>query len=223
MNPREALFSISQRVLVDKPSSAEVTCFLNNILPGPREQQLKNHRIEQFVLTALKPIRDEYIKQGLSASRVKLSAAMILQGNGLVLKDMADKALRDGQIPFFRFFFDLRYGLRTTMMILLLAEGEISGETQADIAETVSTTGEIFSTPASEQAQRFLMYQREAKKDADLLKQDPSGFTLIDDYLKDLGKETHAPLSEEYVQAGARLAADLYKSVYQISSKLTGA
>lgn len=106
-------------------------------------------------------------------------------------------------------------------MILLLAEGEISGEAQANIAETVSTVGEIFSTPTSEQAQRFLMYQKEAKKDADLLKQDPSGFTLIDDYLKDLAEETLTPLSEEYVMAGAKLAADLYKSVYQISRKLT--
>lgn len=115
MNTREALFSISQRVLVGKPSSAEVTRFLNNILPGPREQQLKNHRIEQFVLTALEPIRNEYSKQGLCASKVRLSAAMILQGNGLVLKDMVDKALGDGQIPFFRFYFDLHFGLRTTI------------------------------------------------------------------------------------------------------------
>src|SRR3989338_8687039 len=151
MNPKEALISISEREGVGKPSKSEVARFINIVFPKPRQAQLAYHRNEEFILAALKPLKDAYDERGESASRVKLSATMVLQGNGTELRNFADKAERDSS----------------------------------------------------------------------LLKQDPSGFMLIDDYLTDLRKETFSLLSEEYVMTGANLAADLYKSVYQISTNLT--
>ena len=221
MNPKEALISISQREGVGKPSKSEVARFINIVFPKPRQAQLAYHRNEEFILAALKPLKDAYDERGESASRVKLAATMVLQGNGTELRNFADKALRERQIPAYRFFFDLYYGLRTTMFTLLLAEREISGEAQSDIANAISTEGKILSMSVSEQVQRSLAYSREAERDSSLLKQDPSGFMLIDDYLTDLQKETFSLLSEEYVMTGANLAADLYKSVYQISTNLT--
>ena len=80
------------------------------------------------------------------------------------------------------------------MFTLLLAEREISGEAQSDIANAISTEGKILSMSVSEQVQRSLAYSREAERDSSLLKQDPSGFMLIDDYLTDLQKETFSLL-----------------------------
>jgi len=172
------------------------------------------------VLGSLRQIREFYKSNGKSLSRATLCAALVREMRQS-WGEQVQVALYIGDAATYRFLFDIDMGLAGTVSRVILAEEEIAGKTQDLISEGVATIGELANVPISKQSEEFLAISQETKTGADLLIEDPSGFSLVDAYIEELEarEETLAP-EKAYMVAGAKHAAALYKLAYAISAKL---
>jgi len=218
MGAKETLFLIAQRESVGKASPAETSRFMNDELALLRKKLIGDYADERYVTYLLETIKTQN-ESGISASRLSLSASAVLV-SAIRLQEFAKQSFDSKLIPGYRFLFDFYIGMRHTLNALLLADNESRAETQ--IVDVVSSAADVLTTTIPEQADAYLSVKERVKQDAALLKEDPSGSSLLDNHLQRVnsGEFLWESQSKDYVLAGATLAAELYRSVYKISAKL---
>jgi len=219
MEAKHTLLLIAQREIAGKASPAETSRFMDTELPLLRRKLVEDYSDEEYVTYLLDTIKTQKEESGVSASRLALSASAVLT-SAIQLQEFAKQSFEGKLIPGYRFLFDVYIGMRHTLNALLLADSESRAETQ--IIDVVSSASDVLSTTIPEQADAYLFVKERVKQDAALLIEDPSGSSLLDSHLRQLesGEFLRESQSKDYVLAGATLAAELYRSVYEISAKL---
>jgi|GEM_PF-3058501 hypothetical protein len=114
-------------------------------------------------------------------------------------------------------FFDAYSGANALNKRLILAEQQFSQKLQPKIEIEMTQTKTELAQQAADQACQDLVCMET------LLAQDPSGFSLVDDYILKLKEDPHAPMLPQgfiaplipgFYTAGAELWGALYKKVY---------
>ena len=218
MEAKHTLFLTAQRESVGKASPAETSRFMDTELPPLRRKLIEDYADEKYVIYLLDTIKAQN-ESGVNASRLGLSASAVLV-SAIRLQEFAKQSFDSKLVPGYRFLFDVYIGMRHTLNALLLADSESRAETL--IVDVVSGAADVLSVTVPEQADAYLSVKERVKQDAALLIEDPSGFSLLDSHLRqiDSGEFLRESQSKDYVLAGAKLAAELYRSVYEISAKL---
>lgn len=123
---------------------------------------------------------------------------------------------------------DVLAGVRAITETIRLAEREIAGKTEDNLS--IYEAGlKQHNFSANEIGWRLNSYRARARKFASLLKEDPSGFTLLETTLQDLESEgyiaklqteipTLRPKFPELMILGAKSAVDTYKRFYHLCS-----
>lgn len=136
-------------------------------------------------------------------------------------------AIDDGFAPGIVFWIDLISGLSSPIGGLLLAESskdEKTDTTWAGIRIYEDSSGKRFSYDQAASARLGLL--AEDKKVESLLKQDPTGFSVVDYYVDTVLKESLVepelkPLCvPEYAIAGGNLAREIYHKIYPLTENL---
>lgn len=122
--------------------------------------------------------------------------------------------------------FDLAAGMGHTLSVIAAAEAEVEGSFGQLAAEVISDLSEITtSVPMEEQSETFIRSQKDTVILASKLKNDPSGFSLINHVVNDLeqnwgqfpGSRFH---HKEVFIAGAKTAQAMYKAIYPLTENL---
>lgn len=94
------------------------------------------------------------------------------------------------------------------------------------LAKEISARGEAVGLPTEEQANLYIALDSYAKTYAEILQQEPSGFTLVDRAAKDVETEGETiqayrvPVVKEFMIEGARAGALMYKKLYPKAQKI---
>jgi hypothetical protein len=208
-----------------KPSSEEVSYYLKEelgILKNILEQKLKKDDIIEE-LSDFK--RAEEKKLSTSVSRVVFCigfVATIIQNN---TNDKMLQSLDVGNLGDFRFLHDIEKGAALTLSSIFDAEVEQSGKGEESRLDSIAEVSSEFNLDMGDETELYLALKRNAINDAGYLARDLSGFSLADELVERLKTGTTTALiydfeSIKYISAGAELARDLYKQLYQISAPL---
>lgn len=196
---------------VGSPSVKEAQIMLNVFSQSIRMPLMNNMaRQEKAILNA-------FIQ-----SEEKTSPVIFCASHALVVEkklfNMAGKAFYNGEKEQFRLFFDTAEGFNI-LAALILAEKELTGTGEEYRLEKMASIDKEFGLSESEAMETYL---RIVKFDTDLLKflqKDNSGTSLVNhlsDTIKSDFKLRSDFISTDYLSAGAELARDLYRKMYQI-------
>lgn len=223
---RQFFALIPSRRGVGRPSFNEVSSMLSVQLPPVR----------YFAIAAVSGDQREVLRQSLAslkahvprfenpnpADAAGLTAWYLYAAVMPGFVEQARTANMTGNIPFFRFCFDFTRGMFLVINDVTSAHGELEGDTMDDKARQYYVEMDAMSgTNLAEQ--RFAREKARALAGANLLREDPSGFALVDSFvmqLKRFGMMEDPSQSKAYVVAGAELTRDLYKGVYDIAKDL---
>lgn len=128
----------------------------------------------------------------------------------------------------FCFHFDFSTGITRAMYVLSSGEMELEGrESSLDeiiVSDLTSAAAEHNvhhqdTIPATQEAEMYMRYEAIAKKSADALRLDPTGFTLSDQYLAAVEANFASagfelPHVPEFVIAGMKFGFETYKATY---------
>ena len=138
-----------------------------------------------------------------------------------------------GEIGTFVFWYDVAEGLAHTMGAISMALGA-ENESTYRILEFISEQKRAYRGAIPKQQQKIAVsrWRAEAARAAQLLHDDPSGFTLIDEAVAEIQAEASGrPLHKdvrfiepfqipEFVIAGAQTAQTVYKTLYPLTENL---
>lgn len=120
-------------------------------------------------------------------------------------------------------WFDIEYGVRETVSRIFVAERAIAEGPDAPITDIVNHSPRD-SVSAVDDAEYYLHLQKIVSEAVALLKEDPSGFLLLDTFVGQLKAGQTRFISPdrtpEFVVAGAELAQRIYKEIYPLSERL---
>ncbi len=223
---RQLLSMMSSRRGVGRPNFNEVTSMLRAQVPPVRD----------FSLAAVSDNQREALKRSLASLKAHVSQpekpnpaesagltawylyATVVPG----FVEQTRRADMTGNLPFFRFCYDFTRGMMHVLNDVISAHGEIEGDTTDDKAKQYYAEMDAMSgTNLAEE--RFARGKTRAQAGSNLLREDPSGFSLVDSsvmQLRRLGVMEDPCQAKAYVIAGAELIKDLYKPVYDIAKDL---
>lgn len=132
----------------------------------------------------------------------------------------------EGGKPTFLFWHDFTQGMSFVSSLVTVAEGDIAGKTDEMIISTLETEDIEGRKYVQTQTEFFLNMRSGVKRWSDLFVEDPSGFTLVDEYINFADEEFGKPQSDrshfipifttpDFFLMGARFARDLYHAAYE--------
>ncbi len=210
---------IECRKLLGQPQTEQVTIAMRNTYLNIRKNFLGptgERGIKSFLLQGKKILEAE---KG-PVSRPFLSA-QLLQKFASNQRDEAVISLTEKRFSRFMFYFDFALSISIVSNMLLLAEDEIRGDKNKSIGLMLDDPDNSHLSQV-EKADLHILLNYQIQNASDLLKQDNSGFKLVDilaQRLKEgiLTEDYHCP---KYISAGAEFGRDSYKHVYNMSSFL---
>lgn len=120
---------------------------------------------------------------------------------------------------------DFHRGILEVVESILAAEDYLSHGDHT-LAKEIGSRGEAVGLPTEEQANVYIALVSYIKTYAEILRQDPSGFTLVDRAAKDLETEGETietyrvPVVREFIIEGANAGALIYKALYPKAQKI---
>ncbi len=202
--------------LVITPKDIEAVTAANNVrldLSEPAEYE--------GTLRALRQTRDE-LRAGLGINPLASEiTATLLKKVAHQKLFLAQQALANEDLVMFIASYDHTVGFGTVMDSVVMAAHEIRGIAEQNTTETLGELGPGISDLNSigTQTSIYLAARREAIIYAALLKNDPSAFTLIDEWIKKAESEK-VDITKEIMLAGAKNAGELYKAAYPLAESL---
>lgn len=170
----------------------------------------------QNVIHAVREERERLSREGQTVSSLRLITDFIDQNWGKTIVQAAQKASARGDKRLFRFFFDTSMGLRNVLRYLINVEEKSKSIPEDYMVKAVAMLGEL-GLSLSDQINTFMMNTRNIDVGVSLLKEDPSGFAVLDSFQKGQARAEPAqlePYSKEYLLYGTGIAIDFYKVVY---------
>lgn len=214
------------RELAGQPSPEEVASYLK-VFVRTRENMMQSIMDKpEEVLGALSELKSALSKEkGKTPSRVRLCGEYLKLLLVSPYHEMSWKALFEDKQSSYRFYYDLYTGAGCLTGKLLEVEAEIAEGAERFVVDYIDETNQVlpYQSPG-EQADEYLALIKDMRQWAEILKNDPSGFSVVDRFIGDLRKTPDKTLSSnharEYVLAGAQFAGVLYKALWQIAGGL---
>lgn len=177
-------------------------------------------------------LRKEVMDTGENPSRPQVCSRYLLQGIVVPLQDTVFDTYREGGPEDFVFWHDVRFGVNYVLSRIVIAESSIRGDADRQAIEGIDSVQRKLGVSASlsRQTEAYLRMTSEATGAELLLRQDPSGFLLIEETLKQLRNprsRTHdqktimESLVPDYILAGAGFAQKAYRQIYPLSDTST--
>lgn len=137
----------------------------------------------------------------------------------------AQEALANGDMPLFRLSYDLAVGINSVLCDVINAHGRLE-EDRSPESRSVNSLFEGIRGNAENASIIDIAVESEKMRNrraVEFLKEDPTGFSMVDDFVTQV--KTNSQFAEPswakgYVVAGAELARDMYKAVYEIAGEL---
>lgn len=172
------------------------------------------------VLNNLRLINELFKQRGFVSSRAAACALYVLLVRKYFLTE-AENGLNENSPRFFRFYYDFAVGFGAVVGKIGDAANKDHDRMDSHIAENVT---DIFGQASTgEEAEKYLRTKADVAKNAELLKEDPTGFLLADHIVANIrqgGDFAKSNVSVEYAVAGAELARDLYRETHRIAAPL---
>lgn len=195
--------------------------FTQNVYPDIKRVLLKT--ITPDAVKKARMLTELFKRVGLQPAKPFACAAYLkddLLESGLEAGEQSAKAGNDQQTIFFH---DLTVAMAyVTGSIFAAYESLISHGDDTSTLETMTAVEEIYGTKFSwaDSAQYYLHLQSFGKRFTEALQEDPTGFSVIDLAIHQLRGLSSQGLSEsagipQYLNAGAELAGEAYKELYQ--------
>lgn len=212
------------RKAAGKPPRQEIVSATENIFPGwmRRFNESYGSGDKSKYLKALNEFKTTYEQdRNSSVQRSVLCASFVLNNLYTQLWNESKEALMKTQVLEFILFYDAATGVRFAMTRILSAQDEIADE--KDDKTSKSDSNVSMGSPAEEYLKRRKKVEIVAS--ADLLREDPSGFLLMDDSVSSIRAKVESGINGddqvgEYFLAGVDAARDLYESIYKIVAPL---
>ncbi|KKR51226.1 MAG: hypothetical protein UT84_C0002G0087 [Candidatus Curtissbacteria bacterium GW2011_GWA1_40_16] len=196
------------------PSKAEVSDFIEKAEVSLDEliQNLPQRRAETIL--ELRELRQLKIQAQQSYSRPSLCVDLLRVSVSVpVIREAVDELEQDHKSNF-SMLFDLSTGLGEPIGAVKAAEEMVRG---TDFAKLIATMGSTQGNHIATQAEIYREAHARISEYADLLKADPSGFTVVDKCLQNLQAQSFTQSNKQIVLVGAKYSAELYKAVYPLS------
>lgn len=183
---------------------------------------------EDLVRSQLDGLRERVRITGESPSRPQLCGRYMLNGMFIPMRDLAFQMYRGGSTEDFMLWHDVGFGVNYVISRIALAEMSVRGNASSQTTEAINEIEErleVAEAP-SVQAQAYMRIMSEAAGVERLLVQDPSGFLLIDESVRQLkypAQRSHyqqvimSSLVADFVIAGTELAQEGYKRLYPLT------
>lgn len=174
---------------------------------------------------SLEPIRSprQLIALFIIKKAVRSTDAMIEQISSEVEMSKLDKAQACDS---FVIASDFNRGIIEVADSVLAAEDYLAHGGHTLLAKKISAIGETVGLPTAEQANSYIVLGSYAKTYAEIVQQDPSGFTLVDRVAQDVETEGEiieaygVPVIREFMIDGAKAGALIYKTLYPKAQKI---
>ncbi|MGE5041781.1 MAG: hypothetical protein ACM3IJ_02665 [Candidatus Levyibacteriota bacterium] len=118
--------------------------------------------------------------------------------------------------------FDFAYGMFYVYSSIPIAEQARNKDLTEEIATVIDRSTEAQGRGMAERVDAYLSALRKTRESAQILEEDPTGFALVDELVKDDGRIMLAPdsatnqiVNRKIFDAGRMAAAELYKATYQ--------
>lgn len=223
----EELSLLKRRERAGIPSEEHISYVVQQNVPSVRSDIIARFRGEPNI-TLLKQLLERYKlgvqkNVGVNLSKPFLCATFLSRSLGDHLTSEARNAFNENDMGKFRFFYDFLTGLKQSLDRPVRAEAELSDVGEEGRLKVVSYEGDRLKIPVEEQAEQYLNMREKDAESLKLLCKDDSGFLLMNDFaerVKTGSWHISAYQAKEYVLAGAELARDLYKELYEIAAPL---
>lgn len=156
-------------------------------------------------------------------SRPHLSATLAVN-RALGFFDAAKDCLKERDYDGFIWFYDYAIGVSSVVAPIIGGEFALRGDTEGRFVSYVEAVGDAYDYDVSSKAEAYVYGMKTFDAAKQLLIEDPSGFTLVDESVKQVcGEGSRLPSHEssllvgtnmQIVRAGAVFGAKLYKEVY---------
>lgn len=223
-----------RRSLNIAPTPRAIDEILRTIIqPFAREtQEIIND--DKFVSSVVTDAKEKFYREADKVSETRPSDVYIAFGFVYdvfqrILEDKILYASQSRDTQNFVTWYDVAHGSIETSRRPLEAELVVSQSPDSFVIARIRSTAELIEklgkqvSPAIE-ADVYLALVADMQEMEELLKRDPSGFTVLDDYIKQLKENPNRPgfprrfapppVVPEFFIAGAELAAMVYKAAY---------
>lgn len=216
---------IAMRERAGNPSSFEITTCLSTIATRLREDT--THRIvsnKGAILEYLAETKQHAEQSGHGLSRPMLTVNFLNDAMLPLCMSLAKRSLLEGSMPAFRFAVDFAVGIAGILGRVKVSEFDIAGDADNIAVRLLSEKTRALkqNKSISDETDQYLALRSEMNKVGKQLIEDPTGFRLVDSHVVKLESDARIDTRQarEYVLAGAKLARDLYKELYQMTKDL---
>lgn len=224
--PKEVFQYMSERQTVGKPQGEEITRYLQ-VFSRLRHDDLGVLSNNRDAVSEELSVFKDYLQaqEGVTPSRLFLCADYVRVAIFEKYIKFADTFLQEGDIPSFRFFFDTGFGISNVCGRLMAGELGVGGEADEFITRYISEESEVIDPkdPIGSAVEEYVTVTGDVSKTSRFLREDPTGFSALDTFIAELKKGSgiqESVQAEEYILAGAELARDIYKELYEIAYSL---
>lgn len=178
----------------------------------------------ELVVQRLAPIKQRQQKSRpyLSAFHANLEKEVLLT--------LAEDQLKAGNARGFIAYYDVAYGVYAATAGIAAVESGMTTNLEARIASASESLGSVLGRDVSEKAEAYMKGLEKLKVMTQILIEDASGFTLVDEMVKSAsGESSRIPLGASsfkidtnplFVKVGLNYGANLYKVVYRAIAPL---
>jgi hypothetical protein len=215
------------RAHVGAPTEKESGQFLQKIIPElqiPPEMLNLNDK-ELLVSLRRMKLKDEL--DDVENSLPKLCGKFVSKVVSEPVLDVAIMSYRKVDPVNFRFYFDFFKGINNIACSVMMGEDErTKGLGEKEALATIASLEEEdgYQTPEADSMENYRLLRELGQKCLSSLIKDPTGFSLVDERVRELRIETRAGMLGEqyskYMMAGANFARNLYKRLYKLGESL---
>ena len=215
-----------------QPSRADVDMVMREYYPSVRRTMDAPSTTPQEFVDMLRTIKQNWIKtNGTPPSRPLLTSLPISE-RVKWLMEVSDNAIKQDERLLYIFCYDAALGIDLTTHMIGFAENTIKQDTdivlgpESEVDEFLSSKNIGINVSVGKQVNAHLSLINDLADAATLLKEDPTGYLLVEEAAKRARKQSnrfryppalpsgHVP---KFIAAGADLAEQAYKKIYKLT------
>lgn len=212
------------REAIGKPSVDEINEMMTREYPKVVKNAYDCVSNQQQLLAFSLRLKSEISQRnGVAPSRRSLCVGVLRYKISDNLKRSFTDALMRNDIPSFRFYFDMDEGFKGLLGFILTTEKLTREDIETVVQKEIASISQDPEAPEASEEERYMAVKDYIEGNVKLLSEDPTGFLLLDTLFTRMKQNKSLFPSDEtpeYSLAGAKLAVDLYKWVYEATGSL---
>ena len=215
-----------------QPSRADVNMVMSEYYPSVRRTMDAPRTNPHGFVEMLKTIKQNWTKTNETPPSKPLLASLPISERVEWLMEVADNAIKQNNRLFYVFCYDVARGIDLTTKMISFAENAIKQgtdvvlEPESEVDEFLSSKDIGVNVSIGKQANTHLSLINDLADAVTLLKEDPTGYLLIEEAAKRARKQSNrfryppalpSGYVPEFTAAGADLAEQTYKAIYKLT------